>query len=150
MLFSWQAGLLSLYKILSAGETLTTTPPVDAASAWRRLSSDVDPAISPFDWLPIEATSTTGGWLCKQKALLALPCTSSQASQILVLPPPTAALLRGFSPRHRTFSAPLVHTAKHQPFHNAEKAGVPRLKPFKMKGCAQQQHLYLDRVLSTS
>lgn len=115
MLFLWQAVLLSLYKILSGGETLKTTHLVNAASAWRRLSSDVVAVTSPSQWFPTEATSATGGCASRNHSWLS-------PTPALGLPKPslTAALLWGAA------GAPSqLHTGKQQWFYNAEKAGVP-------------------------
>lgn len=89
LLFSWQE-VLSLYKILSGGETLKTTRLANVASAWRRLSSDVVAVTSPSYWLPTGVTSAMGGCVSRNHSRL-----SPTPALGLPKPSPTAALLWG-------------------------------------------------------
>lgn len=88
--------------------------------------------------------------LCKQETFLALLSTSSQAHQIPSHTPlSTAELLWGV--RWGTLPSQLRwYTPGNKSVYNAEKAGVPPLKPFKMKGWALQQYLDRDMILSMS
>lgn len=84
-------------KSFQVGETLKTTPLVDAVSAWRRLNSDVIAVISPCYCLPLEATNATVGYVSRKHPWLSPTPAARLPKPLLMNPPPTAALLWGVS-----------------------------------------------------